>query len=59
MNCVQRAENFLKFVETYYRFIIRNLLMLTDKEIRDNEKKIDNQKVESSATEPTPSIWYN
>ena len=35
------------------------LLMLTEKEIRDNEKKIDNKQVESSAQKPMPSIWYN
>jgi hypothetical protein len=35
------------------------LLMLTEKEVRDDKNKIDNKQVESSAQKPMPSIWYN
>ena len=35
------------------------LLMLTEKKVRDDKNKIDTQKVESSAQKPMPSIWYN
>jgi len=35
------------------------LLMLTEKEVRDDKNKIDTKQVESSAQKPMPSIWYN
>ena len=33
--------------------------MLTEKEVRDEKKEIDNNQVESSAQKPMPSIWYD
>ena len=35
------------------------LLMLTEKEVRDDKNKIGTKQVESSAQKPMPSIWYN
>ena len=33
--------------------------MLTEKEVRDDKNKIDNEQVESRAQKPMPSIWYD
>ena len=33
--------------------------MTTKTEIKEEKTKINEQKIETSATEPMPSIWYN
>ena len=33
--------------------------MYSEMELRDNEKEVDNEQVESSAQKPMPSIWYD
>ena len=33
--------------------------MLTEKEMNDDNTKIDNKQVELSAQKPMPSIWYD
>ena len=34
-------------------------LMTTKTEIKEEKTKLNEQKIETSATEPMPSIWYN